>query len=290
MQSTQDASGFPCAGAKVLSSRRQTLHRKESPVFKPTAIAVSLALTVPAAADAAGVAPHRAVYDLTLATARSGAQVSAVDGEMTFRWADTCDGWTIEQHYRLDFLYTQGMEVELTSSYAIWESRDGTELAFSTRTASNGVVDEEIRGVASRPAADRPGTVVYRLPEETERPLPAGVLFPTAHTIELLDRAETGAMLFTALLFDGTHFDELTEISAVIGTGRAAPDTAEEPLLARPSWPVRLAFFTAADALPDYEIAVRLFDNGVIDTMDIDYGDFVVRATLTELEALPDDC
>jgi len=251
-----------------------------------------LAMTAAAASGQAAVeiAPHRAVYDLTLGSARSGAQVSAVDGEMTFRWADTCDGWTIEQNYRLDFLYTQGAEVELTSSYAIWESRDGTELAFSTRTVSNGVVDEEIRGLATRPAPGEPGTVVYRLPQEAERPLPAEAIFPTAHTIALLEHAEADATLFAALLFDGTHFDTLTEISAVIGTRRSAPESPAQPLLARPSWPVRLAFFTEAGPVPDYEIAVRLYDNGVIDAMDIDYGDFVVHATVSELEALPAAC
>ena len=42
---------------------------------------------------------------------------------------------------------------------------------------------------------------------------------------------------------------------------------------------------------PTYEMSVTLYDNGIVDAMMINYGDFVVRATLLELEPVdPPDC
>ena len=107
-----------------------------------------------------------------------------------------------------------------------------------------------------------------------------------------LDEAEAGQRFFIAMLFDGTEVDGLNEISAVIGDLQPA-GSAENALLERPSWPVQLAFFSLAEptAEPTYEMSVTLYDNGIVDGMLIDYGDFVVRATLLELEPLdPPDC
>lgn len=253
--------------------------------------AAGLALTwLAAAAPAAAwtIAPHRAVYEVDLLSARNGAQVGDVEGLMAFEWADACNGWTVEQSYWIRFLYTHGDSMDITSNYATWETYDGDELAFNLRSTAAGEVDEEVRGQAQ--LTDGGGSVRYRLPEPAERDLPPGTLFPTDHTLEVLTRAEAGEGFFNALLFDGTEFDELTEVTAVIGP-RRDPAGDAEPLLARPSWPVRLAFHPAdsEEATPEYEMSVQLYDNGVIDSMDIDYGDFIIRASLRELEALPDD-
>jgi hypothetical protein len=55
------------------------------------------------------------------------------------------------------------------------------------------------------------------------------------------------------------------------------------------AWPVHLAFFANdyQQALPDYDTAMMLMDNGIVQSMLIDYGDFKVRAELVALEPLP---
>ena len=69
---------------------------------------------------------------------------------------------------------------------------------------------------------------------------------------------------------------------------RAKP-TATLTLLARPSWRMRLAFFPAdsGNDKPDYELGMRLLDNGVSRDMVLDYGEFAIKARLNEIEALP---
>lgn len=257
---------------------------------KVLAAAFCLPLAVAAGPAAAWtVAPHRAVYEVDLLSARSGAQVGDVEGLMAFELSDACNGWTVEQTYWIRFLYSGGGEMDVTSNYATWETYAGDEMAFSLRSTSDGEVDKEVRGQAE--LAEGGGLVRYRLPERAERDLPAGTMFPTEHTLEVLTRAEAGEAFFHALLFDGTEFDELTEVTAVIGPRREPAEDAAEPLLTTPSWPVRLAFHptTREEATPEFEMSVELHDNGVIGSMDIDYGDFVIRASLRELEELPDD-
>jgi hypothetical protein len=65
------------------------------------------------------------------------------------------------------------------------------------------------------------------------------------------------------------------------------------PLKARPTWRVRLAFFPLLSKTdgPQYEVGLRLFDNGVSDQLVIDYGEFAMKGTLIQLELLPQpDC
>ena len=55
------------------------------------------------------------------------------------------------------------------------------------------------------------------------------------------------------------------------------------------AWPIRVAFFpTQSDsAQPEYERSLHLLDNGIAESMQIDYGDFTVNAVLDKIEALP---
>ncbi|NNG02499.1 MAG: cell envelope integrity EipB family protein [Inquilinus sp.] len=250
------------------------------------ALAVVAALAAPAAA-AWEIAPHRAIYQLDMGSARMGSQVSDVDGQMLFLWEESCDGWTVEQRYRTRYLFAEGGEVDQWMTYATWESKDGRDFNFTVRNATGGMTDEEIRGVAEI-GGDGTGRVDYRIPESHAEALPSGTLFPTAHTLRLLQEAEDGGRFFVSYMFDGTEVDGLSEISAVIGDRQPGPKEAENALLSRPFWPVQLAFFSLSEggSEPDYEMSVTLYDNGVIDSMLIDYGDFTVRATLAELEAL----
>jgi hypothetical protein len=41
---------------------------------------------------------------------------------------------------------------------------------------------------------------------------------------------------------------------------------------------------------PDYEVAYRLYSNGVVSSMSLIYSNFTLRATLSRLDRLPADC
>jgi len=236
------------------------------------------------------IVPHRAIYKMTLQSARSGSSISDVRGQMMFEWADACDAWTIEQRFKLEFLYTEGDQVKMNTSYVTWEAKDGNRYRYNVRKLVNGQADEEIKGTAEVDGT-KGGSARYAAPEEQAQELPPGTLFPTRHTIELLQQAQAGEKLMSRPVFDGADADGLTEVNAVIGEPTQVKDPGlNRALLAgQTAWPVRLAFFPAKSksAAPDYEMTLLLLRNGIAQSMRIDYGDFTVNAVLETLEALP---
>jgi hypothetical protein len=118
-------------------------------------------------------------------------------------------------------------------------------------------------------------------------------LFPTEYSLEMLDLAERGALPVWRVLFDGFGQDDLQGVNAAlvkaIGEGESA--SIEAGLIAgQPSWRIRLAYFPLDQQTPepDREQGFRVFANGVVDELVIDYGDFTIDAVLEALTPLPE--
>lgn len=256
------------------------------------ALAITLAAIPLATAEAVDIAPHRALYSMTLGSTKSGSGVVAARGTMVYEWGETCDGWTVEQRYKLRMQYSETPEVEVSSNYVTWESKDGLRYRFNERKLRNGDVDEEVRGTARLQGAGKGGVAEFTRPNASQIELAPGVLFPTAHTIELIERAAKGEQFVARDVFDGSGEENAVQVTAVLGSEQIAATGGDAPksaLLERPSWRVRLAFFPAGSKSdqPDYELGMRLLDNGVSRDMLLDYGDFAIKAKLDEIEALP---
>jgi EipB-like len=258
--------------------------------------ATLLALLLPAfSAAAVEVVPHRALYSMSLGSAKSNSGVVAARGTMAYQWGETCDGWTIEQRYRLRMQYADSGEIEISSNYVTWEAKDGLRYRFNERKLRNGEVEDEVRGEARLEGPGGRGVAEFTRPARSRLDLAAGTIFPTRHTIELIERAAAGEHFMARHVFDGTGGENAVEISAAIGGEQAGNGNGqragrvESPLLERPSWRVRLAFFPVGtnSEQPEYELGMRLHDNGVSRDMVLDYGDFEIKARLDEIEALP---
>lgn len=268
-----------------------------------------LFLLVAPAALAADIDPHRALYSLTLASAKSGSGVLGASGAMYYEWGETCDGWTVEQRFRLRLMYAEDSGgSSLSSTLVTWEAKDGLRYRFNERRLRNGEPDEELHGEAHLDGPGKGGEAEFTKPTSTNIALAPGVIFPTAHTLVLIDRAKAGDQFISRQVFDGSSVENATQITAVIGSERQpdaaaasgdkdadqqnklAPETAASPLLQHPGWRVRLAFFPpdsdSGAETPDYELGMRLLANGVSQDMELDYGDYVIKARLDEIEPL----
>lgn len=242
-----------------------------------------------------GLLPHRAVYALSLGSMRSSSPVVEAAGRFEFEWEDVCDGWAVSQKFRIALLYEDGISVSFGWSLSSWEAKDGSRYRFFIRRFDGSGQTESVRGQAEL-GPDGSGRAVYRLPEEREVELPAGTMFPTGHTMHVLAQAEAQSAPIWTLVFDGSGDVGLFGVSAALSRrlGPEAPTQLANALIEGvPSWRVNLAFFGAgAESVePDQEQGLRLFANGVVDEMQLDYGDFVLDADLTGLTRLPDpDC
>jgi hypothetical protein len=241
-------------------------------------IAALLGLVTVPAAGAGELAPYRALYHLSLVSVKSGSSVVAAGGAVLDEWGETCDGWTEQERFLMRLQYAEQGDEKIKSNLVSWEAKDGLRYRFDER---------------------EPGTAEFTRPEATTLTLPAGTLFPTAHTLLLIARAQAGDQLVTRKLFDGSDLANAAQVTAFIGpllapgaTGKGDAPMPKSALLARPSWRIRLAFFPAAatpatGGTPDYEETIRLLDNGVVGEMLFDYGDYTIRAKLDDIEALP---
>jgi hypothetical protein len=265
-------------------------------------LAAGLMLGWVGVADATEISPHRALYNLSLQSSKAGSGVVGATGAMIYEWGETCDAWTVQQRFRLRLVYEDADPVELSSTLVSWESKDGLRYRFNERRLRNGDPDEEVKGEARLEGSGMGGKADFTKPDAVTMTLAPKVLFPTAHTLLLIERAIAGDNFLSRDVFDGATEDNASQITAVIGpridattsgdkaaAGAASKDkVVKSPLIDRPSWRVRLAFFpadTKADE-PDYELGMRLFDNGVSGDMSLDYSDYVIRAKLDEIEPL----
>jgi hypothetical protein len=234
------------------------------------------------------LAPHRAAYSLSLGDNRG--QVAALDGVLAIDWSETCQGYTLNQRMRFRMSTAEEGTVESDIVFSSFESKDGTNYRFTLRTSRDGEVVEELRGRAVLDP-DKGGKAFFSMPE-LEMDLPPGTMFPTAHSLLLLNLAEGGERMIARAVFDGATLDGAMDVTAFVSNKLAA----EQPLGARtppignrPSWRVRMAYFNPDDksGTPQYETSMRMLDNAVATEYTFEYPEFGMRAKLERLEAVP---
>lgn len=267
--------------------------------FKP-AWAVAPVATPAATADVA-LAPHKALYDVELIGSKTGSQIINIRGKMFFEWKPSCEGWITNHRFTLSYDYADSPSLTINSDFSTFENFDGKTLGFFSRRRKDGEVYEELRGKAMIDKAGVAGSARYTIPDGLTFDLPAGLMFPTAHTAALVKKAREGAKFFKVTTFDGSDEEGPVEINSFIGAKFAkgeAPklkrDSSFKPVasspidqsLLGPGWKVRMAFFPTLtpDSQSDYELTMNFHENGVISDMIIEYGDFSVRQKLVALE------
>ena len=167
-------------------------------------------------AGAVEVVPHRAFYIMSLAAADSRSNIADVEGAMLFEWADSCDGWAVTQKLAMTVYYSTGELSEFGWNLTSWESKDGSILSSS---AARRMAPKRCRCAATPSSTGRARearrTTSNRRSAHVD--LPAGALFPTAHSLALLAEAEAGTPFFFSDVFDGSDEDGLFGVGAIIG-------------------------------------------------------------------------
>jgi len=258
--------------------------------IQPAAAVNAPAPAAPAQSPAALLA-HRALYTLTLASAKGG-DVAAAHGTMGYEVTDACDGWAVRQRLRMTITNADGQDIEMASDYATWEAKDGLKLRFHVRQTTDTAVTSQTDGEASLQRVGGGGEAHYTTPRDNTVALPAGTLFPMMHTVAIIAGAREKKRVLSLPLFDGTDENGVEDSSIVILDWKP-PSPGKWPGLASlPSTRVRLAFFEhqANAVTPSYEVGMRYWENGVADDMQMDFGDFVMSAKMNEFAPQPRHC
>jgi hypothetical protein len=245
---------------------------------------------------ASTIAPHFAVYKLSLGKSSGTHAVTHASGRIEFKWSEGCDGWTISQRTLMVLSNAQGRGLQSSWTLDAWESKDGLSYRFSVRRAEGGRDPVETRGKARLDGHDLGGRVDYSAPEQRMEVLPKGTVFPTRHSLDVLAAAARQDLLLWRIVFDGTGEEGLFGVNAAVVQAippGALPSFDSLLIAGVPSWRMRFAYFQTDQqtAEPDHEQSLRIYENGVVDELEFDYSDFALKASLEQLEALPlPDC
>lgn len=262
--------------------------------------ALIVAAPTVAAAAQAGLAPHRAVYDMTLDKSGTGAGISALTGRMVFQiQGNACEGYEQSMRFVTETLDGRGKTSVTDQRSTFFESADKRRFRFRTDQYRNDRLSEKTQGEATRDEARAQLKVDIKSPKEKILDFKRQVLFPVEHSIRLLEAAKAGETLFSVDLFDGSDKGEkvyattaalgrLKPAGINAGLAKVASATSLDGLGA---WPVSLSYFEVGgkrrDGVPNYELSFLYFENGVSRKLFIDYGTFSMRGKLVKLEMLP---
>lgn len=240
---------------------------------------------------AAEMLAHRALYQLTLDTAQSS-DVIAATGTMGYEVTDACDGWAVRQELRMAITNADGQQVQMASDYATWEAKDGLKFRYHMKQTTDEAVTSQTDGEASLQKVGGPGTAHYNMPSDRVVKLPAGTVFPMAHTIALIAAAREHKHFLSLPLFDGTD-ENGAEHSFIVVLDWKGPAPNRWPTLAAlPSTKVHISFFDPQPGAmtPSYEVTMRYWEDGVADNMRMNFGDFTMDAKLKEFAPRPRRC
>lgn len=244
--------------------------------------------------------PHVAIYDMTLHHAAPGANVSDVRGRMVYSFrGSTCAGYALITRLVTQITDRDGKSAITDMRSSNWEAAQGTKFRFNSAQYLNQKLSDQAVGTAAR---GREGSDVLEVtidkPRRREVTLPGQSMFPTQHSLAILEAARAGRGEVRTKIFDGSdRGSKVLETSAVIGkpmpgeANLALPRVKNaEQLDGVPSWPVSISYFDASkyapsdEGLPNYELSFRLYANGVSRKLLIDYGNFAVQGELSQIE------
>ncbi len=245
----------------------------------------------PAAPAAIALVGHKAGYILTLERVR-GNDIVGASGTMGYEVVDACDGWAVRQRLAMLITNSDGQDIEMVSDYTTFESKDGLRLRFRMKQTTDDAVTSQTEGSATLRRTGGPGEARYTVPKAAKVDLPAGTQFPMTHTVSLLHAARDGKKFLSIPLFDGTGDSGAEDSSAVVLDWKQGAPTDHAALAKLYSTRVRLAFFErkSGGITPSYEVGMRYWENGVADDMQMDFGDFVMRAKMQEFAVQPKKC
>jgi hypothetical protein len=259
------------------------LNRILSAVIISTATFASAATAAPAQ-----LASHQAVYDLKLEEATASGGIDTVRGRIVLRVEQQCDGLIMNQRMVLEIVNADGNVIVSDYLLSTWEDNKGEGMRFDMSNSLNGRSIEQFSGVAER--SEDNAIVSFSIPEHEDIELPSNTMFPAEHTRKILEAAAAGQKLLSAKVYDGNGAEGLTDTLAVMGKRKTLTEAKGvlKSLDQQNYFPLQLSFFDLREqkSEPDYEIGMKMFENGIATDLHLKYHDFTLKGAVTKLEIL----
>jgi len=244
---------------------------------------------------AAQLAPHRAIYDLTLAQSRGKSTVSAARGRILYDFSGSaCEGFTLQFRQVSELNMGEGKVALSDLRTRTWEDAGAKTYRFNSQNYLNNRLIEAVDGKAERKSAAV--DVSLTEPHAKTFPLDVAMVFPTEHMRRIIEAARENKTILEFPVYDGAEtgekvYNTLTVIGRAIPPGDRLPDdvAGREPSLARMTrWPATISYFERnrkrGEQMPVYSISFEVYENGISRALMLDYGDFTLAGKMTKLE------
>lgn len=243
-----------------------------------------------------GVAPHRAVYDLELKSARKRSGVKDLTGRMVVEiTGSVCEGWSVNFRIVNDLQLPRGKKRLIDSRSTSWEAGNGRTLSYFERE----FIDNRPTQTTRLKASLKDHKVVQKQPKKVSFSIPDGAIFPISHQLRLIKKAKAGEFRDKSIVYDGADHLNIHQAISFIGKARQrgkAPALlkgkgAQELLANKKAWPISVSYFDIKGKdqqdTPSQQVSFIMYENGVAGDLVIDYGEFAMKGKLTYLEKLP---
>ena len=136
---------------------------------------------------------HRAIYEMTLDDARTASGITGIDGRMVFEFTGSeCDGYSLNMRMVTQMTDSQGQTNMTDLRSSTWEQGDGQKFRFQSSQYLNDKLGDVTLGRATREGSDAAVKVKISQPSRAELNLSGRILFPTQHSLALIQAAEAG--------------------------------------------------------------------------------------------------
>lgn len=242
--------------------------------------------------------PHKALYDITLRSAKTSSGIADVHGQMFYSLQETCDSWVSTHRFIITYDYIDNPSARTVSEYTTTESKDWKSMKFVAHRNNDVGETEEVAGSVARPA--QPGKKFlarFTAPDRKNMPLDDGTMFPVQHTFKVINNALDGKKFIKGEVFDGSDMDGPYAVSGLVlkpisipERKRIWPNDVDKDLASVHGWRTQVAIFPLNDkgaSASDYEMDMNLLENGVVTDMSVRYSDFTIEQELKALSKLP---
>lgn len=241
-----------------------------------------------------GFQPHRALYAMELTSSHSSLEIGDLKGLLGLTWENACEGFTFNEWMVTQVFDTEGNSFTSDVRSTTWEARDKRDYGFRVTDRTNGELTDQRSGKAIWAAAKAAGALGGRIEfDDKASPaidLPPGTVFPTMHLALIVEAAKAGEPSLSLGVFDPAGEARVYHSIAQIRPLKGDVKPLQKALEGLPGWQVVIAYYDVDvhEELPEYEVSLRVFENGVIDQLDATYTDeMTIRAILKEYQPLP---
>ena len=253
-------------------------------------------LLVTAAADAATVAPHRAIYDLSLMRANEGAALQSASGRLAFEIeGSSCEGYTVSFRMATRYRPKEGEMTLIDTMTTTYEGPGALDFRHQIQERVDGNLRDDHRIKMTRATAEAAGEGTISSKPGEPFTVPAGALLPMQHQLRVMALGEAGGGRDSSVIFDGSDGGKSFRAITFVGREKPASSLAEDaanpaakPLQGIGAWPVAVSYYPldGGGEVPEYQVSFDMYENGVASSLVLDYGEFALAGKLTDLKLL----